>query len=123
MIKAHKLVLMAFFMGGLLGCFDVVELPYTEDPVHIDTFDQIIKIRYTWSEPTVGTDIAYYVGQLETNGLTEPQYKLKEYNWTFIDMTLGRTYRFRVAGVDDEDIQGPFSIFSAPYTPARMDTL
>lgn len=115
MSKPHRLALMAFLFGGLLGCLDVVS--YTEEPVHLDTFDEIIKIRYKWEAPTTGTKVAYYVGQIENNGELEDQFQLTKETWTFLDLTKERTYRFRVAGVDSAQHQGPFSIMSVPYIP------
>ena len=74
-----------------------------------------------WRAPTFGTPVAHYLVQLSVN----------EGDWATIAtpvdtvctliVTEGNSHRVRVAGVDAEERQGPFSQPSAVYIPGVSD--
>ncbi len=74
-------------------------------------------VSFTWTAPTTGSAVAHYVVQHQVDGGT----------WVDIDTTATESYTLsadydlehsiRVAGVDSESRQGPWSVASAPYTP------
>jgi hypothetical protein len=76
-------------------------------------------VTYTWTAPTTGSAVAYYLVEVSNDGGA---------NWTVAGTTLDLTYTFtdfqnfdtyivRVAGVDAQGRQGPYSVPSDPYTP------
>jgi hypothetical protein len=76
-------------------------------------------VDYTWTAPTTGSPVDHYVVQHSQDGGT----------WVTIDenvpsnsYTLTAAYdvehSIRVAGVDAEGRQGPWSVASEPYTPS-----
>ncbi len=75
------------------------------------------EIEYTWSAPTTGSPVAYYIVQHSVNGgayvqvaeVGTPSYTLAaDYD---------QEHRIRVAGVDALGRQGTFSVASEPYEP------
>jgi hypothetical protein len=74
-------------------------------------------VSFTWSAPTTGSTVAHYVVQHQVDGGV----------WVNIDTTTLESYTLsaeydvahaiRVAGVDSEARQGPWSVASTPYTP------
>ncbi|MBU8871814.1 MAG: hypothetical protein KOO60_13190 [Gemmatimonadales bacterium] len=74
-----------------------------------------------WSAPTYGTPVAHYVLQHSVNGgdwVTIATPVDTEYTVT---ITVDDGHRVRVAGVDAEDRQGPYSLPSPEYFPANDD--
>jgi len=75
------------------------------------------EVNFTWSAPTTGSTVDHYVIQHQTDGGS----------WVNIGTTTSVTYALsasydvehsiRVAGVDSESRQGPWSVPSDPYTP------
>ncbi len=75
------------------------------------------EIQYTWSAPTTGSPAVRYVVQHSVNGgpfVTVGEAQSTSYT---LSATFGDSHRIRVAGVDGQDRQGPFSTASEPYTP------
>lgn len=76
------------------------------------------QVTYTWTAPTTGSPVDHYVVQHSVDGgawvtvatdVTETTYVLSaEYD---------HQHQIRVAGVDAQGRQGPFSEPSDPYTP------
>ena len=74
-------------------------------------------VSFTWSAPTTGSTVAHYVVQHQVDGGV----------WVNIDTTTLESYTLsaeydvahsiRVAGVDSESRQGPWSVASTAYTP------
>ena len=75
-------------------------------------------VTYTWTAPTTGSTVDHYVIQHSADGGT----------WTTVDSNVTtNTYvltaeydvehTVRVAGVDAQGRQGPWSVSSEPYTP------
>ena len=77
----------------------------------------------TWLEPTNGTPVEYYVLELEKtfgNETLKVAYgqnqEIEEESFQF-KLEFGYRYRARVAGVDAEGRQGPWSLWSDAYVP------
>jgi hypothetical protein len=76
-----------------------------------------VEVTASWTPPQGGSPVHHYILQLSTDGgpfttvgsVTGTSYVL--------DLEVGQTYVARVAGVDDQGRQGPFSEDSDPYTP------
>lgn len=78
---------------------------------------QTVNVTASWTAPTEGSPVHHYVLQLSTDGgpfvtvgsVTGLSYAL--------ELNVGSTYVARVAGVDAQDRQGPWSEESDPYSP------
>ena len=76
-----------------------------------------VEVTASWTPPTVGSPVHHYILQLSTDGgpfatvgsVTGTSYVL--------ELAVGQTYVARVAGIDDQGRQGPFSEDSDPYSP------
>lgn len=78
-----------------------------------------VQVTASWEAPTTGSPVVRYALQLSTDG---------ESTWTtasstiegtshILDLEFDTTYVARVAGIDAQDRQGPWSETSDPYTP------
>jgi len=78
---------------------------------------QPVDVTASWTAPSTGSPVQHYVAQISTNG--GPFLPAGTSETTSIDLALevGATYTVRVAGVDDQGRQGPYSVASDPYTP------
>jgi hypothetical protein len=76
-----------------------------------------IAVSYTWTAPTTGTAVEYYVVEHSVNGGQWTQVDTTTENSYTLNATLGQSHQIRVAGVDAENRQGPFSNASDPYMP------
>lgn len=79
---------------------------------------QTVDATASWTAPTEGSPVDHYVLQLSENG--GPFYTVSDtITTTSFDVQLENltTYVARVAGVDAQDRQGPWSEPSEPYTP------
>ncbi len=76
------------------------------------------EVTYTWSAPTTGSPVDHYVVQHSEDGG----------NWVTVDnnahsneyvltAAYDTEHSIRVAGVDGQGRQGPWSVASEPYTP------
>ena len=78
---------------------------------------QTVQVTASWTPPTEGSPVDHYILQISTDGgpfatvgsVTGTSYTL--------NLTVNNTYIARVAGVDDQDRQGVWSLGSDPYTP------
>jgi len=76
-----------------------------------------VEVTASWTAPTEGSPVHHYVFQLSTDGgpfVTVGSVTGLSY---VLDLEIGHTYVARVAGVDAQDRQGPWSESSNPYTP------
>jgi len=84
--------------------------------------------RYTWTPPTYGTGIHHYVVEMQVNEkdvvvldpVEVPALVIEVHRGPVEDAKVlhyGNKYKFRVAGVDSADVQGPFSVWSEPFSP------
>ncbi len=81
------------------------------------SFAQEIPVSYTWTAPTTGTPVEFYVVQHSVNGGQWTQVDTSTENTYTLSATAGESHQIRVAGVDADDRQGPFSVASDPFTP------
>ncbi len=76
-----------------------------------------VEVTASWNAPTEGSPVEHYVFQLSTDGgpfVTVGSVTTTSYT---LDLDVDHTYVARVAGVDAEDRQGPWSEASDPYSP------
>jgi hypothetical protein len=78
---------------------------------------QTVEVTANWSPPTEGSPVDHYILQLSTNGGPFTTVGSVEGTSYTLELTVGSTYVARVAGVDAESRQGPWSLESDPYTP------
>ncbi len=72
---------------------------------------------YTWTAPTEGTAVAYYMVQVMVNDVDTMTLDPVFSEEVSVGMQYGNKYRVRVAGVDAAGHRGPYSSWSIPYTP------
>ena len=73
--------------------------------------------EFTWTPPTTGTPVHHYVVEVVINERETEVYDPVSSESIMLPVTYGNKYRVRVAAVDAVDVQGPFSLWSQPYTP------
>jgi hypothetical protein len=78
---------------------------------------QEVDVNYTWSAPTTGTPVDHYVVQHSVDGGQWIQIGTTNDNTFTLSAEVGQSHQIRVAGVDAQDRQGPFSVASDPYMP------
>jgi hypothetical protein len=76
------------------------------------------EVTYTWTPPTTGSPVEYYVVQHSVNGGPYAQIATVTTNQYTLMATYGDSHVIRVAGVDAEARQGPYSVPSEAYTPS-----
>ncbi|HOX26952.1 MAG TPA: fibronectin type III domain-containing protein [Candidatus Krumholzibacteria bacterium] len=76
-----------------------------------------VEVTASWTPPTEGSPVDHYILQLSTDG--GPFSTVASVSGTsyVLDLEIGHTYIARVAGVDAQDRQGPWSVSSDPYSP------
>ncbi len=74
-------------------------------------------INYTWTAPTTGTTVEFYVVEHSINEGQWVQVGTATENSYTLSAALGQSHQIRVAGVDASDRQGLFSVASDPYVP------
>ena len=76
------------------------------------------QVKYTWTAPTSGSAAVSYVVEASEDGgafvVIATNVTQREYTMT---QEYGKSYQIRVAGVDGQGRQGPYSVASDPYTP------
>ena len=77
-----------------------------------------VQVTASWDPPTTGSPVVHYVLQLSVDGgQTYGTVATVEDTSVQLELEIGQTYIARVAGVDSQDRQGPWSLPSDPYTP------
>lgn len=76
-----------------------------------------INVSYSWTAPTTGSAVDHYVVELSVNGGTFTQVATTSTNSYTLAAASGVSHQIRVAGVDAQDRQGPYSVASDAYTP------
>ncbi len=75
-------------------------------------------VTYTWTAPTTGSAVDHYVIQHSEDGgawiTVEDEQATNAYALT---AAYDAEHRIRVAGIDTQGRQGPWSVASDPYTP------
>jgi len=102
--KTLKLVLLALLSLSLLAAA----------PAGAQT---TVTLDYTWTVPATGSPVDHYVIEHSVNGGSFVQVGASSTNTYSLQASVGDSHRIRVAGVDDQDRQGPFSLASDPHTP------
>ncbi len=85
-------------------------------PVRGDTEEAIVA-EYTWTAPEYGTPVDHYVAQLLVNDVDILTIEDLPSEYVSVEVVYGNKYSIRVAGVDAQGNQGPYSEWSEPYTP------
>jgi hypothetical protein len=76
-----------------------------------------VQVTASWTPPSTGSPVEHYVVQVSTNGGPYASAGTTTTTSISLTFTVGNTYTVRVAGVDAQDRQGPYSAPSDPYTP------
>lgn len=78
-----------------------------------------VDVTCSWTPPTEGSPVVTYVLEISENGGPFVQVATTEAPQTSVTLTLESwtTYVARVAAIDAQDRQGPWSEPSDPYTP------
>jgi hypothetical protein len=74
-------------------------------------------VTYTWTAPTTGTPVEFYVVQHSVDGGNWTQIDNSTDNTYTLSATVGQSHQIRVAGVDADNRMGPMSVASDPYLP------
>jgi len=75
-------------------------------------------VNYTWAAPTTGSPVDHYVVQhSEDGGAWVTVQDTQTTNSYMLTAAYDAEHRLRVAGVDGQGRQGPWSVASEPYTP------
>lgn len=80
--------------------------------------DGIVEARAGWSPPTYGTPVVYYILQHSINDGAWYSYATTDDTTVMTYISFYDVHKVRVAGVDAEDRQGPYSLPSNTYCPA-----
>lgn len=98
----------------VLAALTALAIPGLAPAQTIDT----MSVSYQWSAPTTGSTVDHYVVEHEINGsnswTTEGQTDTNSYT---LELTVGQSHRIRVAAVDAEGRQGPWSVPSDSHSP------
>ena len=78
---------------------------------------QEVQVNYSWTAPTTGTPVDHYVVQHSIDGGQWTEIGTTDENSFTLSATMGQSHQIRVAGVDAQDRQGPYSVASDPYLP------
>jgi len=76
-----------------------------------------MQVSYTWTAPTSGSVVDHYVVEQSIDGGTWTQIATVSTTSYTLTATVGNSHQIRVAGVDADSRQGPFSVASDPYAP------
>ena len=76
-----------------------------------------MEASYTWTVPQGGSAVVSYVVQHRVDGGQWAQVGVTPTNTYTMMLAVGQSHEIRVAGVDAQDRQGPFSVPSDPYIP------
>ena len=74
-------------------------------------------VSYTWTAPTTGTAVEFYVIEHSVDGGQWTQIATSTENSYTLNATVGQSHQIRVAGMDANNRQGIFSVASDPYLP------
>ena len=80
------------------------------------TMAQAVDATYTWTEPTSGSLAVEYAVESSVNGGAFALIATVSENLYTITGIHGNVYVLRVAGIDEQDRQGPWSQESQPWT-------
>lgn len=72
-------------------------------------------IEFEWAAPTMGSPVHHYVAEVRVNEMDIQYFDNIAGEELLVPSKFGDQYRIRVAGVDSEGYQGPWSDWSQPY--------
>jgi hypothetical protein len=101
-----RVFLVVAVLGAATGVTALI-LKYLDEP------DLMVPV--SWAAPTDGTAVVSYVVEVEVNGRDIETLDPVSTEEFMLPIKYGQKYRVRVAGVDAQNVQGPFSSWSAPY--------
>jgi hypothetical protein len=76
-----------------------------------------IPVNYNWTAPSTGSPVDHYIVEHSVNGGTWTLVATATENSYTLTATTGQSHQIRVAAVDADDRQGPYSLSSDPYMP------
>ena len=97
----------------LLGLFSLMILTGSQAFAQTE-----MEASYTWTVPTGGSTVVNYVVQHSVDGGQWTQIGTSATNTYTMMLQVGQSHQIRVAGLDAENRQGPFSVPSDAYSPA-----
>lgn len=74
-------------------------------------------VNYQWTAPTTGAPVDHYVIQHSVNGGSWVTIGSSSTNTYTLTAEVGESHRIRVAGVDADSRQGPYSVASESFIP------
>ncbi|MFH1844650.1 MAG: hypothetical protein ABIF77_15725 [bacterium] len=77
-----------------------------------------VDVTYTWTPPNSGSPVDHYVVEVSIDGSAFYQVDTVTSNTYTFTAPVDQAHQIRVAGVDAEDRQGPYSDPSDTYTPS-----
>jgi hypothetical protein len=77
----------------------------------------VMSTSYQWNAPSTGSTVVHYVVQHLEGGGDWVTVGNTDTNSYTLDLSVGVAHTIRVAGVDSEGRQGPWSVPSDPYMP------
>lgn len=98
--------------AALIGVFTLIVLSGGQALAQTE-----MEASYTWTVPEGGSTVVHYVVQHSVNGGDWVQVGTTPTNTYTMNLSVGDSHQVRVAGVDDQDRMGPFSVPSDPYVP------
>lgn len=76
-----------------------------------------VDVTASWDPPTTGSPAVSYVLEISEDGGPYVPYATTTETQVTVTLQAWRTYVARVAAIDAQDRQGPYSDESSPYTP------
>jgi len=76
-----------------------------------------VEVTASWTAPTEGSPVQHYILQLSTDGGPYTTVGTVTGTSYVLNLAIDHTYTARVAGVDAQSRQGPWSLPSDPYSP------
>lgn len=130
-LSCFVFVLLVLCVYYIWGCRDIYQPEIYGKAISMDggggsnnvERDEYFWAKYIWTAPTTGTPVVHYLGQLLSSDGDTVLYPGTWMTTMWVPMRYGETYQLRVAGVDSNRVQGPWSIWSEPYTPEENDGL
>ena len=112
MSKALSLNRLMIFVA-LCAVFCLMSIGF---PVRGDVEEAIAAVA-TWTAPEHVAPVDHYVSQILVNDVDILTIEDLPSEYVSVEVVYGNKYELRVAGVDAQGNQGPYSEWSEPYTP------
>lgn len=100
----------------VLGCLALFAIGATAARAQAE-----VEATAVWGAPTTGTPVDYYVLQHSVNGSAWTTVAAPVDATYAFQVTTGDSHQVRVAGVDAEGRQGPYSLPSDPFIPGSTE--